>query len=371
MAASAQVLQHVKADAPFDIAASMQAAAATHGKSLLAQIAEIWHPRFGPGKLAPDEYYANGLYDDRRFSFAEKREFLGRAIQNRIIRQGNSAFEWWLVAHDKLLFYSMLRGLGLPVPETLALYHGARRFGGVELLATPDELACHLRADMRYPCFAKPVTGIRSIGVAALAGYRPADDALLLHDGTTVSVEAFVREIGPYRQAGYLFQEMLRPHAELEAVCGPRIPTVRLIVLLEERGPSVRHALWKVPLRSNPADNFWRPGNMLAALDFASGRVRRVIRGVGPSQRELERHPDTDQPLRGLALPNWEAAVELCLTAATAFPGLRMQAWDVAPTDRGPVLIEVNIGGDFNLPQLAQARGLMDERFRRFLASCR
>jgi hypothetical protein len=47
-----------------------------------------------------------------------------------------------------------------------------------------------------------------------------------------------------------------------------------------------------------------------------------------------------------------------------------MQAWDVAPTDRGPVLIEVNIGGDFNLPQLAQAKGLMDERFRRFLANC-
>jgi hypothetical protein len=115
-----------------------------------------------------------------------------------------------------------------------------------------------------------------------------------------------------------------------------------------------------VPLRASSADNFWRPGNMLAALDSASGRIRRVIRGVGPSQREVD-----------LSLSDWEAAVELCLTAATAFPGLRMQTWDVAPTDLGPVLIEVNIGGDFNPPQLAQAKGLMDERFRRFLASGR
>ena len=30
-----------------------------------------------------------------------------------------------------------------------------------------------------------------------------------------------------------------------------------------------------------------------------------------------------------------------------------MQAWDIALTDRGPVLVEVNIGGDLNLPQLA------------------
>jgi hypothetical protein len=33
------------------------------------------------------------------------------------------------------------------------------------------------------------------------------------------------------------------------------------------------------------------------------------------------------------------------------------------------VLVEVNIGGDFNLPQLAFGRGLMDERFHAFLAS--
>jgi hypothetical protein len=68
--------------------------------------------------------------------------------------------------------------------------------------------------------------------------------------------------------------------------------------------------------------------------------------------------------------PNWTTLTGLCLKAARAFPGLRMQAWDVAPTERGPVLVEVNIGGDFNLPQLAHATGLMDERFRAFSDHC-
>ena len=69
-------------------------------------------------------------------------------------------------------------------------------------------------------------------------------------------------------------------------------------------------------------------------------------------------------------MPDWTALTALCLKTARAFPGLRIQAWDVAPTERGPVLLEVNVGGDFNLPQLAHGSGLMDERFRRFLASC-
>ena len=69
-------------------------------------------------------------------------------------------------------------------------------------------------------------------------------------------------------------------------------------------------------------------------------------------------------------MPDWPALTALGLEAATVFPGLRMQAWDIALTDRGPVLVEVNIGGDFNLPQLAHDQGLMDERFRAFLERC-
>jgi hypothetical protein len=45
-----------------------------------------------------------------------------------------------------------------------------------------------------------------------------------------------------------------------------------------------------------------------------------------------------------------------------------MQAWDVAICSDGPALIEVNIGGDFILPQVATGRGILNARFRRLLA---
>jgi hypothetical protein len=136
------------------------------------------------------------------------------------------------------------------------------------------------------------------------------------------------------------------------------------------RRAAILHALWKIPVGDHPADNFWRPGNLLAGLEAASGRVTRVIQGVGPERRELESHPDTGGRLQDLILPEWPALVALGLRAATALPGLRMQAWDIALTDRGPVLVEANIGGDFNLPQLAHGKGLMDERFGAFLSAC-
>ena len=93
-----------------------------------------------------------------------------------------------------------------------------------------------------------------------------------------------------------------------------------------------------------------------------SGRVVRVIQGTGADQAELERHPDSEQPLIGAMLPEWAALHRAVPESGARFP-LRMQAWDVALTERGPVLVEVNIGGDFNLPQLAHGSGLMDARW--------
>jgi hypothetical protein len=363
------VLQHAKIDPEFSLGYSLHAAMTRHGKSLWSQVREIWRLRYGPGKLRPDEYYYYGLFNDRRFAFADKTRFVGRSIQDHIIRQCNDA-EWWSIAHDKLVCYGLLAGLGLPVPQTRALYQGEGRFAAVPVFADPAALAAHLRAGMRYPFFGKPVAGIRSIGVAAVERYDARGDALVFMGGRTVALDGFVKELEVYRKQGYLFQEMLRPHPEVAALCGPRISTVRLIVLLEDGAPAVFHALWKIPVGANPADNFWRPGNLLAALDAADGRVTRVIQGTGADQSELDRHPDTEQPLIGAMLPDWTALTGLCLKAARALPGLRMQAWDIALTDRGPVLVEVNIGGDFNLPQLAHATGLMNERFRTFLERC-
>jgi hypothetical protein len=57
------------------------------------------------------------------------------------------------------------------------------------------------------------------------------------------------------------------------------------------------------------------------------------------------------------------ALTPLGLQAATALPGRRMQAWDIALTDRGPVR-------RLQPAPAGLGRGLMDERFHAFLASC-
>ena len=49
---------------------------------------------------------------------------------------------------------------------------------------------------------------------------------------------------------------------------------------------------------------------------------------------------------------------------------IRTQSWDVALTDKGPVLLEVNFGGDLNLAQLAHGTGVLDDAYANHLRRC-
>ncbi len=56
--------------------------------------------------------------------------------------------------------------------------------------------------------------------------------------------------------------------------------------------------------------------------------------------------------------------------AATVYAGIRTQSWDVALTDRGPVFLGLNLGGDLNLHQLAHGPGVLDPAYEEYLRRC-
>src|SRR3546814_17168936 len=67
----------------------------------------------------------------------------------------------------------------------------------------------------------------------------------------------------------------------------------------------------------------------------------------------------------GFQVPYYREAVDLALHASTAFADIRLQAWDIAITDSGPVPLEVNVVGSLFIPQLLKQQGLWAGDFRR------
>jgi hypothetical protein len=125
----------------------------------------------------------------------------------------------------------------------------------------------------------------------------------------------------------------------------------------------------KIATGNNPADNCWRRGNTLGAIVLETGAISRVVSGTGAGLEINGNHPYTGQPIVGTLIPGWDRIQKLVVSAAPVFAGIRTQSWDVALTEVGPVLLEVNFGGDLRLAQLATGKGVLDEGYREYLGS--
>ena len=66
----------------------------------------------------------------------------------------------------------------------------------------------------------------------------------------------------------------------------------------------------------------------------------------------------------------WDDVISLAFACSRIFASARYQSVDVAITPDGPMLIEINTGGAFDLPQLANGRGFLTAEVQEFFSEC-
>jgi Sugar-transfer associated ATP-grasp len=325
------------------------------GKPVLSQLIEMLRLRFSEAKISPAEYYQYELYNDHLFSFAAKRDFLGNRSQAKLYASLNS-LRWSATARDKILFDTLMRGLGVRIPKLYAVYSPTyRMLNDVPCITELNVMTDFIQNKMSYPFFAKPIRRAHGVGAIAVNCFDPGNNTLLIRTGEQIRVHDFVTNLFHVDESGYLFQECLAPHP----------------VFLSDDGPHLLHAIWRIPRGSNMTDSFagGTTGNLFGRIDIKTGRVVEVVQRISPYRSLTEVHPDSGKPVTGVTLPNWEDTVELCLSTATALPELRLQSWDVAMCPDGPLLIEVNHHGILRFVQIACRAGFRNTEFRRYLAS--
>jgi hypothetical protein len=140
--------------------------------------------------------------------------------------------------------------------------------------------------------------------------------------------------------------------------------------LISEDGIKIPFAILKLPSRENVADSFWRPGNLACNLDLQSGRILTVRSKDSFGTTDHTVHPDTGEPLLGEMVPMWDRILDLAHRCAPIFQPVRYQSMDIGITQAGPVLIEINTGGGFDLPQLASGEGFLTDEVCDFFRAC-
>jgi len=320
------------------------------GIGLLRQLRDTLCLRWGRGRLDPWEYYFFQVFRDR-YPPAEKRRFIGwrRELElDRLLNRGPLRD----IANDKLRFAAYMQARGVPLPRIEAVYApDGRQYPDAARLVDADALARYLARAGDQGLFVKPIHGAHGRSARAIRGARADGKLLELAHGRSIATSDFVESLG---QRDYIFQELLRTPVEIGRICGDRLTSIRAVVLLDANGPQLLSAVWRIPTGTNVTDNFsiGMTGNLVAGIDLETGDVTSVVQGVGWQNRALDQHPDTGGELRGFRLRAWHDARDLCIVCAAHFPELRLQHWDIALTDHGPVVLEINVEGGLRTHQI-------------------
>ena len=113
--------------------------------------------------------------------------------------------------------------------------------------------------------------------------------------------------------------------------------------------PGVLCAGLRVPSRFTQSEPERRV--LMASVSTRDGRIGRAfLRNV--SGVSFDDHPETGARLAGRILPGWGELAELAVAAHRTMPWLPFVGWDLARTEQGAVIVELNIYWGANVVQL-------------------
>ncbi|MCC2112105.1 MAG: hypothetical protein KDJ16_08740, partial [Hyphomicrobiales bacterium] len=250
------------------------------GKSYTEVVMDLARLSIGPGRLSPEEYFVFRLFDDEALDGADKREFAGYSAGVNIWAKANPREEFFGLLDDKISFDLMMKGYGMPVLETVAFFHRSLPLPGIPSFNDAQGLRRFFTAEAPYPIFGKPRDELQSLGSISLRSYDPKSDSVATANGGLFRLDDVIADIIENYGGGYIFQRTASPHNAVREICGDRLATVRVMTVNFETGPEIFRACWKIPAGDNVADNFWRPGNILAELDIETGTVKRAFSGI-------------------------------------------------------------------------------------------
>jgi len=137
-----------------------------------------------------------------------------------------------------------------------------------------------------------------------------------------------------------LLEEVITQHpvmSELHPYC---VNTCRVITLLKDGKANVVAAYLRIG-NGKHVDNF-NSGGMVVPVEEDRGEVQ--FPAINKKGELFETHPITNVAIKGFKVPMWHEAVNLVKRASSVVPQVGLVGWDVALTEKGPLIIE---GNDF------------------------
>jgi hypothetical protein len=313
------------------------AASIISSKKEKGRIIEDYKVLFDTKGLTPDEY--------RDFEFEKQPEefrqtFLGLNEQRFYLDYLNPV-KYYSLARNKYLAHKMLEDTGVRKSALYCYYLPEARFVASEEKASNlKEVLYILKKKDVQSCVIKTTESSHgdNVWVIKEIEYKENDAVMTRFDGQELLLSSVLG------QEALIFESVVRQTKQFAAFNESSVNTVRFMTTLYPDGSARVIATWmKFGRVGKCVDNAGSGGNVDAAVDVETGRIYNVVQFDGwRKDKEIECHPDSGSQLNGVYIDNWQSIKEEVIKFQQAFPYCKAPGWDIAITDEGPVVIEVN-----------------------------
>ena len=155
-------------------------------------------------------------------------------------------------------------------------------------------------------------------------------------------------------------------HHELSDLAPSSVNTVRIVSVSSETQPvtndgkhmDIAYAALRIGGGESIVDNF-HSGGMVAAIDPENGKL--VTDAADMQGNVFSRHPLTGKTIKGFTVPFFSEAVDMVKQAYQESHIEGYIGWDIAITETGPVLIEINLRPGavlLSMPYISEKKGM-------------
>ena len=152
-------------------------------------------------------------------------------------------------------------------------------------------------------------------------------------------------------------EEVIKQHNELNRLCSASCNTIRIMTFNNKGKAEILWAGLRIGNGINSVDNF-HAGGMATEIDLETGKLLKPA--LDKDLREFIYHPTTKVQFEGFEIPYFNEVKKMVCEAALESDKILVVGWDVAITEKGPVIIEGNRRPGFDVVQVASRRGRMD-----------
>lgn len=298
--------------------------------TILKELCILWNLK----REFPVHYFGKYLY---RKEVKNYREYLSMEEYYRILDSPRLHDAKWIrILQDKQLFIEKMTEADIPTTHTLFYYKDKNFFHKEEKIPAADyssfveQLTSLAKTNNAKELFAKPVSGMGGIGCIKI-------------DFTVPNSEEQFRELYNHLpNTTYIFQKVLKQHAQINEIYSLSINTLRFDTYIDSHGKAhILSVLMRFGQGGNSMDNINR-GGFYVPVDIHTGTL-----GTCGNQTMLHggrvyyEHPNSQVLLQGRQVPYFEEAKEIIHRAVSVVPN-RIIGWDIAITDDGPVVLEGN-----------------------------